>query len=46
MSVRILRHSAVPKTGSFEVRVDGRSKYFYWDDEASRRTGSALRNTK
>ena len=32
--IRIIRHEAVPKTGSFEVRfADGRaSKYFYYDD--------------
>jgi hypothetical protein len=37
--VRIIRHSIVPDTGSFEVRFsDGRkSVYFYWDDLPSRR---------
>ena len=37
--IRIIRHEAVPKTGSFEVRfADGRpSRYFYWDDVLSRR---------
>ena len=32
--IRIIRHSAVPDTGSDEVRfADGRaSKYFYFDD--------------
>ena len=32
--IRIIRHEAVPKTGSFEVRfADGRlSSYFYYDD--------------
>ena len=37
--IRITRHEAVPKTGSFEVRfADGRpSLYFYWDDIAGRR---------
>jgi hypothetical protein len=36
---RIIRHEAVPNCGSYEVRFsDGRSaKYFYWDDEPSRR---------
>ena len=31
--IRIIKHEAVPKCGSFEVRFsDGRpSKYFYWD---------------
>lgn len=39
MRIRIIRHSAVPDTGSFEVRFpDGRdSVFFYWDDVASRR---------
>jgi hypothetical protein len=37
--IRIIRHSAVPATGSFEVRfTDGRtSRFFYWDDIAGRR---------
>lgn len=37
--VRLIKHEAVPKCGSYEVRFsDGRpSKYFYWDDEPSRR---------
>lgn len=37
--VRLIKHEAVPKCGSYEVRYpDGRpSRYFYWDDEASRR---------
>jgi hypothetical protein len=37
--IRIIRHEAVPRCGSFEVRfLDGRpSEYFYWDDEPSRR---------
>ena len=36
--IRIIRHEAVPKTGSFEVRfADGRpSKFFYWDDVLGR----------
>ena len=39
MSIRIIKHDAVPQTGSFEVRFsDGRpSVYFYWGDAASRR---------
>ena len=39
MSVRLLKHEAVPGTGSFEVRfADGRrSRYFYFDDLPSRR---------
>ena len=34
MPIRIIKHEAVPQTGSFEVRFsDGRpSVYFYWDD--------------
>jgi hypothetical protein len=37
--IRIIKHEAVPKTGSFEVRfLDGKgSRFFYWDDEPSRR---------
>jgi hypothetical protein len=37
--IRIIKHEAVPGTGSFEVRFpDGReSKYFYWDDISGRR---------
>ena len=37
--IRLIKHEAVPKCGSYEVRFsDGRpSKYFYWDDEPSRR---------
>jgi hypothetical protein len=35
----IVKHEAVPKCGSYEVRfADGRqSKFFYWDEAASRR---------
>ena len=37
--IRIIRHGAVPYTGSFEVRfADGRPcRYFYFDDLPSRR---------
>ena len=37
--IRIIKHEAVPECGSFEVRFgDGReSRFFYWDDIASRR---------
>jgi hypothetical protein len=37
--VRLLYHEAVPRCGSFKVRFpDGRaSRYFHWDDVASRR---------
>ena len=36
---RIIKHEAVPDSGSFEVRFgDGRaSKFFYWDDVPARR---------
>ena len=39
MPIRIIKHEAVPQTGSFEVRFDdGRpSVYFYWDNLAGRR---------
>ncbi|MDN5003913.1 hypothetical protein ACFQZO_24045 [Bradyrhizobium sp. GCM10027634] len=39
MTVRLIKHEAVPDTGSFEVRfADGRrSVYFYFDDLPSRR---------
>jgi hypothetical protein len=38
-TVRLIKHEAVPKCGSFEVRFsDGTpSKYFYWDDVPGRR---------
>jgi len=38
-SVRLIKHEAVPKCGSYEVRFsDGRpSRFFYWDDEPGRR---------
>ena len=37
--VRLTKHEAVPKCGSFEVRFsDGKpSRYFYWDDIPGRR---------
>ena len=39
MMPRIIRHSAVPDCGSYEVRLaDGReSKFFYFDDLPGRR---------
>ena len=39
MMPRIIRHEAVPQSGSYEVRfVGGReSKFFYFDDLPSRR---------
>jgi len=38
-TVRLIKHEAVPRCGSFEVRFgDGRSsRLFYWDDEPGRR---------
>lgn len=40
--IRIIKHEAVPRCGSFEVWFpDGRpSQYFYWDDLPSRRLRS------
>ena len=37
-SVRLIKHEAVPRCGSVEVRFsEGRpSRYFYWDDEPGR----------
>jgi hypothetical protein len=39
ISVRIIKHEAIPQTGSYEVRYsDGRpSRFFYWDDDPGRR---------
>jgi hypothetical protein len=38
-NVLLIKHEAVPNCGSYQVRnSDGRpSRYFYWDDERSRR---------
>ena len=43
-NVRLIKHEAVPKCGSFEVRFsDGRpSQYFYWEDLPGRRLRSDL----
>ena len=37
--VRIIKHEAVPGSGSFEVRFpdDRSTHYFYWDDIPARR---------
>ena len=37
--IRIIKHEAIPDTGSYEVKFpDGRpSQYFYWDDVPGRR---------
>ena len=39
MPIRVIKHEVIPRCGSYEVRhPDGRpSRYFYWDDEPSRR---------
>jgi hypothetical protein len=44
MSIRLIKHEAVPGCGSYEVRFsDGRpSRYFYWDDVPSRRLREQL----
>ena len=46
--IRIIKHEAVPRCGSFEVRFsDGReSKFFFWDDAPSRRLREGLRTSK
>jgi hypothetical protein len=38
-NVRPIKHEAVPKCGSYEIRyADGRpSEFFYWDDIPGRR---------
>ena len=48
MTIRIIKHEAVPQTGSFEVRFpDGRpSVYFYWDDIAGRRLSAEQMDSK
>jgi hypothetical protein len=44
--VRIIKHEAVPRCGSFEVRfTDGRAaKFFYWDDLPTRRQRPEILN--
>jgi hypothetical protein len=39
-SVRIIKHEAIPQTGSYEVKfTDGRSSvYHYFDDDPGRRS--------
>jgi hypothetical protein len=46
--IRIIKHEAVPRCGSFEVRFsDGReSKFFFWDDVPSRRLRERLLTSK
>ena len=47
-SARLIKHEAVPKSGSFEVRFpDGKpSKFFYWDDVAGRRRPEQMTREK
>ena len=42
MTIRIIKHEAVPMCGSYELRFsNGRqSKYFYWEDIPGRRLRS------
>ena len=42
--IRVIKHEAVPKCGSYEVRFpDGtESRFFYWDDLPSRRVRSDI----
>jgi hypothetical protein len=44
--IRIIKHEAVPRSGSFEVRfTDGRpSRHFYWDDLPTRRVRPEILN--
>ena len=48
MTIRIIKHEAVPQTGSFEVRFpDGPpSVYFYWDDIPGRRLNPEFTDSK
>jgi hypothetical protein len=41
MTIRLIKHEAVAKCGSFEIRFsDGRpSRCFYWEDIPGRRLG-------
>jgi hypothetical protein len=44
MTIRLIRHEAVPQCGSYEVRFpDGKpSKYFYWEDDPGRRVRAKM----
>jgi hypothetical protein len=46
--IRIIKHEAVPRCGSFEVRFsDGReSKFFFWDEVPRRRLREGLLASK
>ena len=39
-NVRLIKHQAVPQSGSFEIRFPDKrpSKFMYWDDDAGRRS--------
>ena len=36
-NARLIKHEVVPNCGSFDVRFADGSRFFYWDDEPSRR---------
>lgn len=44
MPIRLIRHEAVPKCGSYEIRFPDRrpSRFVYWDDIPGRRLRSDL----
>jgi hypothetical protein len=46
--IRIIKHEAVPRCGSFEVRFSGgrKSKFFFWDDVPRRRLREGLLTSK
>ena len=46
--IRIIKHEAVPKCGSYQVQFsDGRpSRYFYWEDSPGRRVRSDQADSK
>jgi len=48
MTIRIIKHEAVPMCGSYELRFsNGRpSKYFYWEDIPGRRLRSEQADSK
>ena len=43
-AIRLIKHEAVPKCGSFEVPLPDRkpSKYFYWEDVPARALGRTV----
>jgi len=48
MTIRLIKHEAVPRCGSYEVWFsDGRpSRFFYWDDIPGRRVRSDQLDSK